>query len=324
MKNEINNCGLVALRNISSLRDISVRTLICIAEDNGITLYPYKVPLNKIEKVKLPAIFHADNHFVFATNHSELKKYNLTGNVLLTEKSDYELIPTQHQRSVVGATGAIVGVGLAAVSIGLGVAKDVKANKANKAAQAQIKPYKIPQAVLDVLQATEANAGSGFDKTTLNYLTSQTDNAFGGSLATAERLGADPNILSSIFAQKVDAISGIAAQDHQLQMANFSAYINALNATGANDAVEQKSQQDLLKDQLQKIAQDKAVASQQISQGINAGISGLSTAAMMKLYGQPKVPDVYSPRTSNTTGYLPPPVTPNSQNLRQTGLQIPQ
>lgn len=322
MKNEINNCGLVALRNISSLRDISVRTLICIAEDNGITLYPYKVPLNKIEKVKLPAIFHADNHFVFATNHSELKKYNLTGNVLLTEKSDYELIPTQHQRSVVGATGAIVGVGLAAVSIGLGVAKDVKANKANKAAQAQIKPYKTPQAVLDVLQATEANAGSGFDKTTLNYLTSQTDNAFGGSLATAERLGADPNILSSIFAQKVDAISGIAAQDHQLQMQNFSAYINALNATGANDAATQKSEQDILKDRLQKIAQDKADATAQISQGINSGIAGISNYATAKLYANAGASsNPYTPQTTNTTGYLPPAPT-QAELLKAKGLTI--
>ena len=284
MKNEITNCGLVALSNISTLRDVSMRSLIFMAEDNGLKLYPYKVPLDKINEVELPAIFHAENHFVFINNYSELKYYNLTGNVLLPKKCNYKKIPAQYLKSVVGATGAVIGIGLSAVSIGAGLLKDNNANKANKTAQAQVKPYKTPQAVYDVLAATQNNAQSGFDPGTLNYLTSQTDNAFSSSLSTAQRLGADPNAMSAIFGQKVDAISGIAANDHQLQMSNFSAYINALNATGANSAAEQKSQQDILKNQLQKIAQDKADATQQIGQGINAGISAYSNYQTAKLY----------------------------------------
>lgn len=222
-------------------------------------------------------------------------------------------------------SAAIIGVGLSAVSIGLGVAKDIKANNASKAAQAKIKPYKTPQEVYDVLNATKYNAQSGFDPATLNYLTGQTDNAFGGSLATAERLGADPNVLSGIFNQKVDAIQGIGAQNHQLQMQNFSAYVNALNATGANDAAQQKSQQDLLKDQLQKIANDKAVASGQITQGINAGISTLSNYELAQLYKNNNgTANNYIPQTTNSTGFVPNAVTPTSQTLRATGLQIPQ
>lgn len=219
-------------------------------------------------------------------------------------------------------TSAVIGVGLAAVSIGYGVAKDVKANKASKAAQAQIKPYQTPQEVYDVLNATEANAGSGFDPTTLNYLTNQSDNAFAGTLGTAQRLGGDPNALSFIFGQKMNDIQGIAAQSHQLQMQNFSAYINAENAVGANDAAEQKSAQDLLKDQLQKIANDKVVAAGQISQGINTGISTLSNYELAKLYSTNNAgANPYIPRTTNTTGYNP---QLASQTLRQTGLQIPQ
>lgn len=219
-------------------------------------------------------------------------------------------------------TWAAIAVG--AVSIGVGVAKDIKANKDSKAAQAKIKPYETPKEIYDVLNATEANAGSGFDPETLNFLTNQSDNAFGGSLATAERLGADPNALSAIFGQKVNSIMEIGAQNHQLQMANFSAYLNALNSVGANDAAEQKSKQDLLKDQLQKIAMEKQIAAGQISQGINAGIAGISNAAMAKLYGTGATPNTYAPQTTNTTGYVPPPVTSTSQTLRQTGLQIPQ
>lgn len=217
-------------------------------------------------------------------------------------------------------SSAIIGVGLAAVSIGYGVAKDVKANKASKDAQALIKPYKTPQAVYDVLQATENNAGSGFDPTTLNYLNNQTDNAFAGSTATAERLGADPNALSAIFGQKINGIMEIGAQNHQLQMQNFSAYINALGTVGANDAAQQKSQQDQLKDQLQKIANDKAVAAGQISQGINTGLATLSNYEMAQLYKtqNPALP-VTGRGMSNT--YNP---ALASQTLRQTGLQIPQ
>lgn len=177
-----------------------------------------------------------------------------------------------------------VAVGVGAVSIGAGVVKDIRANKANKAAQAQVKAYKTPQEVYDVLQATQSNAQSGFDASTLDYLTNQTDQAFAGSLGIVQRLGGDPNAMSTIFSQKIDAIKGISAQDHQLQLKNFDAYINALNATAANDAAEQKSSQDILKNQLQQIANEKAIAAQQISQGINAGISGYSNYKIAKLY----------------------------------------
>lgn len=319
MSNEITNCGLVALRQFTSLKDVSIRTLMLMAEDNGLKLYPYKVPLTEIEKIKFPAIFHAENHFVFANKSSELKGYSFTGNVLLTEKSNYQKIPVRQQKYVMGASGAIVGIGLSAVSIGLGVAKGIKADKAAKAAQAKIEPYKTPQEVYDVLNATQANAGSGFDATTLDYLNNQSDSAFAGSLATAQRIGADPNALSAIFGQKIDGIMEVGAQNHAMQMQNFSAYINALNATGASSAAEQKSQQDLLKDQLQKIANDKAIAAGQISQGINAGIAGIANSQMAKLYATNNnnvAQTTYTPQTTNSTGYIPPAVTQTSQGLR--------
>lgn len=184
---------------------------------------------------------------------------------------------------------------LAGVTVGGIVYGAVKADNAKddeKKAMAKVKPYKTPKEVYDVLNATQYNASSGFDPATLNYLTNQTDNAFAGSLATAERLGADPNALSSIFGQKVDGIMQIGAQNHQLQMQNFSAYLNALNATGANSAAEQKSQQDLLKNELQRIANEKMLATQQISSSINTGISAISNYQMAKLYKDKLPPTV--------------------------------
>lgn len=179
-------------------------------------------------------------------------------------------------------------IAVGAVSIGAGVVKGAKANRDARAAQARIKPYETPQEVYDVLNATQNNAQTGFDPTTLNYLTNQSDNAFAGSLATAERLGSDPNALSAIFGQKVNGIMEIGAQNHSLQMQNFNAYINAQSAVAANSASEQKSAQDLLKDQLQQIAMNKQIAAGQISQGVNAGISAYSNYQMAKLYAPPK------------------------------------
>lgn len=214
----------------------------------------------------------------------------------------------------------------AAVTVGGIVYGEVKASKAKKdekKALAQVQPYKTPQEVYDVLNATQYNAQSGFDASTLNFLTNQTDSAFAGSLAIAERLGGDPNALSAIFTQKINAIKQISAEDHQLHTQKFSTYLNALNAVGANSAAEQKSQQDLLKNELQRIANEKALATQQITSSLNTGITAYSNAQMAKLYNTNNAIDnTYIPQTTNSTGYLP--NTTSSQNLRQTGLQIPQ
>lgn len=175
-------------------------------------------------------------------------------------------------------------IAVGAVSIGVGVVKGAKAKKESKKLLAQREAYQTPDEVYEVLNATQANAQMGFDPATLSYLTNQTDNAFAGSIATAERLGADPNALSAIFGQKINGIMEIGAQNHQMQMQNFSAYLNALSSSGASSAAEQKSQQDLLRDELQVVAQDKQVASGQISQGVNSVIAGASMYGMDKLY----------------------------------------
>lgn len=180
---------------------------------------------------------------------------------------------------------AIIPAAIAAFQIGKGIIDEKNAKKDEKDRLAKIKPYETPQEVYDVLNATQANAQTGFDATSLQFLTDQTDQAFASSLGIAERLGSDPNTLSTIFSQKIDALKGVSAQNHQMQMQNFNAYLSALNAVGAGDAAEQKSAQDQLKDQLQKIGVDKQVATQQISAGLNTGMAAYSNYQMGKLYG---------------------------------------
>lgn len=300
MSSEITNCGLVSLNNITEIRDVSMRTLIFMSEDNGTPIYPYKVPLNKIDKILLPAILHSDNHFTYVKKRAEIRKINnLTGYILsIYPKQKYEKVLPDDLELIKGATAAIIGLGLTAVSTGYGIFKDIKANKASKATQTKLEPYKTPQEVIDVLNATKNNAQTGLGATTLDYLTNQTNQDFAGSLGIAQRLGADPNFMSAIFGKKVDAINGIATADHGEQLKNFAAYLAALNSSGANSAAGQKSQQDLLKDQLQKIAQDKAVAAGQISQGINTGISTLSSYEMGKLLGD----DPFTKKFTNAYG----------------------
>ena len=177
-----------------------------------------------------------------------------------------------------------VGAGLGILQAGIGIVEKIGAKKKINNLLNQREAYKTPKEIYDVLNATQSNAQSGFDPTTLNYLTTQTDNSFSSSLDTAKRLGADPNAMSAIFTQKIDAISGIASNNHQLQMQNFSTYLNALNTVADNKAAEFKSQQDIVRDKLQSAGANLASATGNISNGINTALGSLSAAATRDLY----------------------------------------
>lgn len=281
---QITNCGLIALRNISTLENISIRTMLYIAEDNGLKLYPYKVPLSKTKTVPLPAIFHAENHFVYVTDSSELKGYKLTGNVLLTGKSDkYEKIPTKLLTSTTGCTWAAIVVGVA--SIGVGVYQKGRANKKTKEALAKRKAYTTPDELHQMQNALEMNAQG--DSQTRDYQTQQLDNAFSSQLGVAELLGADPNDLSGMFQQKIQGILQVGNEFHKSNMEAFGNYLGGLNVMAQSKAAEQGSADNLIKDQLQALAAQKAQADSLINTGINSGITGVSSLAMSKLYQEP-------------------------------------
>lgn len=148
----------------------------------------------------------------------------------------------------------------------------------------QRKPYEIPKEVYDVLNATQSQAQSGFNAETLDYLTSQTNQAFSSSVDIAKQLGADPNALSAIFGQKINQIMEIGAQSHQLQMQNFSQYLNALQSVSANKDAKWQSEQNLIKDR-QQAAQAKRLAGQQdVAGGTNMVLNAASNYALSRLY----------------------------------------
>lgn len=181
-------------------------------------------------------------------------------------------------------TSEIVGLGLGALQTGVGIVGDIINKGKQKKYLSQLKPYQTPQEIYDVLNATENNASQGYDPFTLNYLTNQTDQAFSTGINAATQLGADPNTLSSLFGQKLDATMAIGAQNHNLNMQNFAQYLTALNTVASNKAAEQKSKQDLIKDKLQAVGLNLQQGNQNISGGLNTILSSLSAIDIGNLY----------------------------------------
>lgn len=185
-----------------------------------------------------------------------------------------------------GGLGALnpVGAALGVIQTGYGIYQDISAKKRQKAALRKRKAYKTPDEIFDILNATEYNAQTGYDPITLNYLTDETNRSFASSISAAERLGADPNALSAIFGQNVDNIRRISSDNHALYMQNFGQYLDALSTVAANDAAEQKSQQDLIKDELQAAGADLQSATGNISGGINTLLATMSADEISQLY----------------------------------------
>lgn len=196
---------------------------------------------------------------------------------------------------------------LSAVTAGVGLVEGVanlidkgKIRKRTQALLNQRQAYQTPQEVYDVLNATQQNASFGLDPAILNYLTNQSNAAFAGTLGAVQRLGGDPNAMSLIFGQKMDALGKIVAMDAGEQMKKFGDFLEAKNTVAANKAAEQKSEQDILKDKIQAEGVNLSTANQNINNGLNTVLGALSSNQMMNLYKQ-KGAGV----TDNQIGILP-------------------
>ena len=125
------NCGLEALKKLSSIKSISMRTLIDMAEDNGVKFYPCAiVDGEQLMSIPLPAIVHSENHFDYISKKEDFdfnKEY--TGYVLLTKKLDYKKIKSSELKNICGQTYVLVGIQAAgivkdAIKIGMNSATD--------------------------------------------------------------------------------------------------------------------------------------------------------------------------------------------------------
>lgn len=95
------NCGIKALEQMSTLKDVSMFTLIHFARDNGVNLYFCQVDQDDLLKVARPAIFHQKNHFVFIEDGKVLPEGEYSGYVL-TPKPPNEPLPHSLAKKVRG------------------------------------------------------------------------------------------------------------------------------------------------------------------------------------------------------------------------------
>jgi hypothetical protein len=198
----------------------------------------------------------------------------------------------------------------------LGTIQAVSGSQRAKRLLQMRRAYQTPEEYYKIIQGLQSNAGTGYDPFTLNYLTNQTDQAFSSTLGTAERLGANPNDLSGLFANKVNSIMKVGAENHALNMENIGKYFTGLDVLGQNKAAEQKSQQDLIKDQ-QAAAADKQAGLQNIFGAANTFLSGYAADKANALFApKPPVPPppgpTYTPQS--TTGDIRVPTAANPSN----------
>lgn len=170
-----------------------------------------------------------------------------------------------------------------AITVGSSVVKTIgglfgkdNAQDEMKRLQAQVKSYQTPDEIFKIVQASQNNASQGLDAETLNYETTQIDRGFTSGLNTMLRLGGDPNDAAALYDQKIRATLKVGSDNHAENMKNFQIYLNSLGTLAANKAAEQKSKQDIIKDQIQATAGQINESNKDIWNGVNGVIAGVS------------------------------------------------
>ena len=281
MKKEITNCGLIALSEIFELKTTSIRTLINIAEDNGVRLYPYLVPLDEIDNVKLPAIFHCDNHFVYASKPIDLLGYNPTGYVITIDKQKLIEANNYLLSSVLGNTWVAVGVGGASAIMG-GISA-ISAGKQKK---------KIAQEIANQKEVKLTNIADGLQVSTLGSDLQKEEQARLAATQTSALADAGSRALGvgvgRVSAQNQNVNANIAA-DLDAQQKN----IDMMKAQDEGRIQMTKEQRQQAK--LAALSSQYAGAQDAQAQGMGNMMQGFGMAAGAasgsgKLAGTPKTP----------------------------------
>lgn len=172
-----------------------------------------------------------------------------------------------------------IGAAAAAGQTILGIVQAATENK-----KKELPLYKTPEEVYKILNATLNQAGG--DTITRDFQTNQLDRTFSQIMGGATKLGADPNDLSALFDQKIQGIMKVGQGFHASNMESFSKIVSAYNLVADNKAAEQKSLRDSIADENRQSAQQKQDALQNITGGVNAGISAYSAGKTTDLYKQ--------------------------------------
>lgn len=209
--------------------------------------------------------------------------------------------------------------GAAVVTVGAGIYKDVKANKAQKNAAGRRTAYTRPKELIDIVNANQAMATQGLPEETLAYMTNQNDRAFNSSLGALQRLGGDANSAAALFEQNLQNTFKIGSQNALVNMQNWDKFINSKQYLAQASDAEWASREGMVKDEQAAAQQRRLEANAQITSGINAGISA---------YGNYQTGQLYKPQTTQVDAgsnrYIPNanPETVSSTDVRTAGSTI--
>lgn len=181
-------------------------------------------------------------------------------------------------------SAAVAGAGL--IQTAIGAIGQGKANKQLKKLFKQRKAYETPSEVMDILNSTQYRAQSGFDSSTLDYLTNQNERGLASQTGAALRLGADPNTISGLDDKYLQNLMRIGSEDATLQLQNFDKFLNAKSLVAENKTAEWQSREDILKDQMQAVAGKAAAGAQNVNSGLNLATQGISNYGTSQLYKQ--------------------------------------
>lgn len=200
-----------------------------------------------------------------------------------------QFIKKLHGPEAAAAAGAAasvnpVGLAITGAQAAMGIIQTISGKSKMNKLMGQRKAYSTPQEYYDMLQATQSMAQQGYDAFTLNYLTGQAERGMGAALGDATRLGANPNDLGALYDRFEQGIMKIGAENHALNMENFSKYLSAKDIIGQNKAAEWKSQQDIIKDKMQAAGAEMQAGVQNIGSAANAGISLSASKGVSDLY----------------------------------------
>lgn len=87
----VENCGIVALKGILDVKNISMFTLIHLARDNGMKFYFCKVDVGDLVSIPRPAILHSHDHFILIEDNKPLPDAEYTGWVLSSKPTGMTL-----------------------------------------------------------------------------------------------------------------------------------------------------------------------------------------------------------------------------------------
>lgn len=286
------NCGTIALAKLKSLESISIGTLIALAKDNGLILFPYQVDLSDLQNIPFPSIVHYQNHFELIDSKEELNKseYILTGIFISEHILNFPLLD-ESLYSISGQSWVAAGIASAGLTLQLG-SSIVKNHKAKQIAKANVRPDYTPNPeILQNADLAASRANTGLSDASKTLYGQENERNLSQSLDAILRSGGEANQVADLYANNTDALLKLAAMDSNLQSSNVNAFIGANAAKGSEiQSAWQINEFAPYNDRAQLAALLRMQSQQELNNAIQTGQQGAAQYSMATMYKPKKEP----------------------------------